>query len=212
MSRSRRYLLTSHAHSTPKARRTDSTRNGFLPLSRSKERGALQAMMTVMARSSQHAISMTQVSSARASLRTARSIACDPLTKKNTKADTYVPDLSLSRRETNRTFTRPPIQQRAPLQLQPLREPISDSKEDFAAFIHDISTGAGSTRIEIYPGKFQVANWRVNVDGKVIPVGATALGYIFENKPQDFSLGQLTGCTAVLAVVSCLCSHGVGFC
>lgn len=127
------------------------------------------------------------------------------------KADPQASDLFLSRRETNQTFAPLPLQQRAPIELQPLQEPASISKEGFAEFINEISTKESTEEIPIHPTAAQTKKWKVKVNGKVIPVGATALGYTFEGESKDYSLGQLSGCTAILAVVSCWRAHGLGF-
>jgi hypothetical protein len=119
------------------------------------------------------------------------------------RADPQASDLFLSRRETNRTFAPLPLQQRAPIELQPLEEPASTSKAGFAKFIKSISTRESTDRMDINPSEDQVEKWKVKVNGKLIPVGVTASGYFFEGKSEDYSLGQLSGCTAILAVVSC---------
>jgi hypothetical protein len=119
------------------------------------------------------------------------------------EADPQASDIFLSRRETSRAFAPLPIQQRAPIRKIPLKEPASTSKAGFAQFIKTISTKKTTDRVDIYPSEDQEKKWKVRVKGKLIPVGVTASAYFFEGKSQDYSLGQLSGCTAILAVVSC---------
>jgi hypothetical protein len=119
------------------------------------------------------------------------------------EADPQASDIFLPRRETSRAFAPLPIQQRAPIRRKPLTEPARTSKAGFAQFIKTLSTKKTTDRVDIYPSEDQVKKWIVKVNGKRIHVGVTASAYFFEGKPQDYSLGQLTGCTAIIAVVSC---------
>lgn len=94
------------------------------------------------------------------------------------------------------------IQPRA-LKKQPLDEPRSD--ESFADFIDRISKYSDD-EIPIQPGDDQLSSWQVSYAARraPVPVGATALAYRFEDEKQTRWMGRLTGCTAVIAIVSCM--------
>ena len=81
-----------------------------------------------------------------------------------------------------------------------MREPASSSSADFATFINEFAVD-GDT-IPIDPGQEQTSTWQVNYGRNAIPVGATALGYEFGGEYKEWVMGRMTGCTAIIAVVS----------
>lgn len=56
-------------------------------------------------------------------------------------------------------------------------------------------------QLDIVPKPAQYNRWRINYGGKAIPIGATRVYYPFKDKPQDFIMQGLTGCTAMFAIV-----------
>lgn len=86
------------------------------------------------------------------------------------------------------------------MEKQPLASPASDSAEDFEKFIDAIYDDA--TRLQIVPSDEQTSSWTVEVGRATIPIGATAVWFPFGNTPQNYQMSGLTGCTAIIAVVS----------
>jgi hypothetical protein len=91
------------------------------------------------------------------------------------------------------------LEPRAPVRRKPLSNPKNSSLQAFVDFFVEIKKGA--TEFDFLPGVAQVESWFITYRTVVIPIGATAVWHPFGNKPQKFIMGQLTGCTAVIAVV-----------
>lgn len=70
----------------------------------------------------------------------------------------------------------------------------------FETFIEDFVDR--TTTLEIVPESDQTEAWKIKVNNNLIPIGATGVYHPFTNKPQNFVMQGLTGCTAIFVVVS----------
>ena len=81
----------------------------------------------------------------------------------------------------------------------PLAEPASDSKEDFVQFIARYIDK--DPQLMITPTQRQRDTWRINFNGKQIPIGATGVWHPFTTERETFMLQGFKGCTAIIIVV-----------
>jgi hypothetical protein len=89
---------------------------------------------------------------------------------------------------------------RKPRGPQPLSEPATDSDEDYVTWFD--KTYEESIGFVIQPSHEQQESWTVTYRGLAVPIGATGQFYPFGDKPQSYSMGGLSGCTAIIPVVS----------
>lgn len=83
---------------------------------------------------------------------------------------------------------------------QQLRNPKDDSDGQFDRFMK--SYVGKDQQLYIVPRPSEYNSWKINFKGKRTPIGATGVWHDFTDRSQNFIMQGLTGCTAIIIVVS----------